>query len=273
MRFSREKRAFILFLTFFLLSVFIITVDYHGNGFFGLMEDAGMVIIKPINQSSQSVIRRISGFFNMFSETERIRQQNNQLRIESQTLAQENAILREKLAAYERMEKMLQFKEYYFYDMIGAQVIGRDPSNWFHSIMIDRGSADQVEVDMGVATYNGLVGKIIQVHPNSSQVVLLLDQGCSVGAMDQRSREIGVVRGGMEDNYCYFDYIAHDADIEINDIVTTSGIGSSIPKGIQVGRIVAIKKEKHDLFQRILVKPEVDFNKLEEVFVVKQIQE
>jgi len=137
-------------------------------------------------------------------------------------------------------------------------------------VIIDRGSTDQVEIDMGVAAYNGLVGKVIRSEQDTSQVLLLLDQGCSVGAMVQRSREIGVIKGGTEGIYCYLDYIAHDADIQINDIVITSGMGSSVPKGIRIGRVVAIKKEKHDLFQRILVKPEVDFNKLEEVFVVKR---
>jgi rod shape-determining protein MreC len=270
---SKEKKAFFLFLSLFLLSALIITVDYHGKGFFGLLEDAGMMIVRPVNQTAQKVIHRIVQFFHAFSEIEDIREENEQLRIKSQSMTQENAILREKLATFERIEKMLQFKEYYSYDMIGAQVIGREPSNWFHSIMIDRGSKDQVEIDMGVATYNGLVGKIIQVQPHTSQVILLLDQGCSIGAMVQRSREMGVIKGVMDGDYCYFDYIAHDADIQMNDIVITSGMGSSVPKGIQIGRIVAIKKEKHDLFQRILVKPEVDFNTLEEVFVLKQPQE
>jgi rod shape-determining protein MreC len=81
---------------------------------------------------------------------------------------------------------------------------------------------------------------------------------------------MGVIKGATEGLYCYLEYIAHDADVQINDMIVTSGMGSSVPKGIRIGRVVAIKKEKHDLFQRILVKPEVDFNKLEEVYVVKR---
>jgi len=269
-RFSKERRAFILFLCLFLLSALIITVDYHGKGFFGLVEDVGMTIFKPVNRVIYKTVNHLIQYFHVFAEIENIRQENEQLRSENQIIAQENAIVKEKLAAYDRLIKMVQFKEYYSYDMIGAQVIGREPSNWFHSVIIDRGNKDQVEIDMGVATYNGLVGKVIRSEQNTSQVLLLLDQGCSVGAMVQRSREIGVIKGGTEGIYCYLDYIAHDADIQTNDIVITSGMGSSVPKGILIGRVVAIKKEKHELFQRILVKPEVDFNKLEEVFVVKR---
>lgn len=268
-RISKERRAFIIFLCLFILSALIITVDYHGKGFFGLIEDVGITIFKPINQAIYQTVNHLANYISLFTEIEKVRQENERLRTENQFLSQESAIAKEKLEAYNRLLKMVQFKEHYSYDMIGAQVIGREPSNWFHSIIVDRGIRDGVEIDMGVATYNGLVGKVINPEQNTSQVLLLLDQGCSIGAMIQRSREIGVVKGGTDGKYCYLDYIAHDADVQINDIVITSGMGSSVPKGIIIGRVLAIKKEKHDLFQRILVKPEVDFNKLEEVFLLK----
>lgn len=269
-RISKERRAFIIFLGLFLLSALIITVDYHGKGFFGLIEDVGITIFKPINQAIYQSVNHFVNYISLFTEIEKVRQENEHLRTENQVLSQENAIAKEKLEAYDRLRKMVQFREYYSYDMIGAQVIGREPSNWFHSIIIDRGIRDDVEVDMGIANYNGLVGKVINPEQNTSQVLLLLDQGCSVGAMIQRSREIGVVKGGTDGNYCYLDYIAHDADVQINDIVITSGMSSSVPKGIIIGRVMAIKKEKHDLFQSILIKPEVNFNKLEEVFILKR---
>jgi len=269
-RISKERRAFIIFLCLFILSALIITVDYHGKGFFGLIEDVGITIFKPINQAIYQTVNHLANYISLFTEIEKVRQENERLRTENQFLSQESAIAKEKLEAYNRLLKMVQFKEHYSYDMIGAQVIGREPSNWFHSIIVDRGIRDGVEIDMGVATYNGLVGKVINPEQNTSQVLLLLDQGCSIGAMIQRSREIGVVKGGTDGKYCYLDYIAHDADVQINDIVITSGMGSSVPKGIIIGRVLAIKKEKHDLFQRILVKPEVDFNKLEEVFLLKK---
>ena len=268
-KFSKERRAFILFLCLSLLSALLITVDYHGKGIIGLLKDIGFLVLKPVNYTVQNTVNRFEKYFQIFTQTESIHQKNWQLQQENRGILHENAILKEKLAAYEQIAKMVQFKEYYNYEMIPAQVIGREPSNWFHSVIIDMGSKDGVEVDMGVATYKGLVGKVIQVGYNTSEVILLIDQGCSVGALIQRTREIGIIKGGTESAYCYLDYIAHDADVQINDIVVTSGMGSSVPKGIIIGRIVAVKKEKHDLFQRILIKPEVDFNKLEEVYIVK----
>lgn len=271
-RISKERRAFLLFLIFFTLSVLMITIDYHGKGVFGFARDMGMTVFKPIAYSTQHLVDWLSSRLQLLYEARKIQEENISLSEQNQWLYQENALLREKLSSYERLEKMVQFRESYLYDMIDAQVIGREPDNWFHSVIIDRGTKDQVDIDMGVANHIGLIGKIIQTEQNASQVLLLLDQSCSVGAMIQRSREIGVIKGSTDGLYCFLEYIAHDADVQVHDMVVTSGMGSSIPKGIQIGRVVAIKKEKHDLFQRILIKPEVDFNKLEEVFVVKQME-
>jgi len=268
-RLSKERKALFLFLGLSLLSALLITIDYHGKGVLGLLKDTGSLVIKPINLTVQNTLNHLTKYYQVFNETENIYESNRQLKQENQELSHENAVLKEKLATYERIAKMVQFKEYYNYEMIPAQVIGREPGNWFHSVIIDMGSKDGIEIDMGVATHKGLVGKVIQVGRNTSEVLLIIDQGCSVGAMVQRPREVGVIKGGTESNYCYLDYVAHDADVQLNDIVVTSGMGSTIPKGIIIGRIVVIRKEKHDLFQRILIKPEVDFNKLEEVFIVK----
>jgi rod shape-determining protein MreC len=266
---SKERKAFFLFLGLSLLSALLITVDYHGKGILGLLKDTGFFIIKPVNLTVQNTLNHLTKYYQIFTDTEGIYEHNWKLEQENRELLYENAVLKEKLTAYERIAKMVQFKEYYNYEMIPAQVIGREPGNWFHSVIIDMGSKDGVEVDMGVATYKGLVGKIIQVERNTSEVLLIIDQGCSVGAMVQRPREVGVIKGSTESSFCYLDYVAHDADIQLNDVVVTSGMGSTIPKGIIIGRIVVIRKEKHELFQRILIKPEVDFNRLEEVFIVK----
>ncbi len=268
-RLSKERKTLFLFLGLSLLSALLITIDYHGKGALGLLKDTGFLALKPINLTVQNTLNHLTKYYQVFTETEGIYENNWQLEKENQELSNENAVLKEKLTAYERIAKMVQFKEYYNYEMAPSQVISREPDNWFHSVIVDIGSKDGIEVDMGVATHKGLVGKVIQLGKNTSEVLLIIDQGCSVGAMVQRSREIGVIKGSAENTYCYLDYIAHDADVQVNDIVITSGMGSTIPKGIIIGRVVAIRKEKHDLFQRILIKPEVDFNKLEEVFLVK----
>lgn len=268
-KYTKEKKAFILFLCLSLFSAFLITVDYHGKGMMGLVKDMGFLVIKPINHFVQNSSKQFVKYFQILAETESIHRKNKQLEQENLELQNENAILKEKLSAYDRIAKMAQFKEYYNYEMIPAQVIGREPDNWFHSVTIDMGSKEGIEVDMGAATHKGLVGKVIQVEKNTSEILLLIDQGCSVGAMVQRSREVGVVKGSIDSSYCYLDYVAHDADVQENDIIVTSGMGSTIPKGIVIGRVAVIRKEKHDLFQRILIKPEVDFNKLEEVYMVR----
>ncbi|KUK98296.1 MAG: Cell shape-determining protein MreC, partial [Atribacteria bacterium 34_868] len=119
-------------------------MDYHGKGVWGLLKDWGAMLLKPINQTTQRIVNYFGKYYQIFKEAESIYQENDQLEKQNLELVQENAILKEKLAAYERIEKMIQFKEYYNYQMIAAQVIGREPGNWFHSVIIDRGSIDGV---------------------------------------------------------------------------------------------------------------------------------
>jgi rod shape-determining protein MreC len=110
---------------------------------------------------------------------------------------------------------------------------------------------------------------VVSVDSHTAKILLILDQRSAVGGMIQRSRDIGVVKGS-ESNYCDMEYLSHDADLKINDMVITSGLGSIFPKGIMIGKIVGVKKENNALFQKVLIRPEVDFTKLEEVFVVKK---
>jgi len=97
-RFSKERRAFIIFLSLFLLSALIITVDYNDRGFFGLIEDAGVTLYKPVNQAIYKTVNNIVDYFHIFTEAEKIREQNEQLWTEIQTISRENAINKEKLA-------------------------------------------------------------------------------------------------------------------------------------------------------------------------------
>lgn len=245
------------------------TIDYHGKLYFKWLESIVLKVFLPFNRGMSLVTTNVKNYLGAIAEFKRIEEENKELREKVEITLQENAILKEKLIAYDRVKELLELKESFSYEMILALVISREPGNWFNSIIIDRGRVDGVEENMAVATYSGLVGRIVSVDSRTAKVLLILDQRSAVGGMIQRSRDIGVVKGS-ESNYCYMEYLSHDADIKINDIIITSGLGSIFPKGIKIGRVVGVEKEKHDLFQKVLIKPEVDFTKLEEVFVVKK---
>lgn len=247
------------------------TIDYHGKMYFNWLESIGLKLFSPINRGISLAADNTKNYLKALAESKAVKEENKELKEKIEIAYQENAVLKEKLIAYDRMKKLLELKESFSYEMIPSLVISREPGNWFNSIIIDKGTADGVKKNMAVATHRGLVGKVVSVDSRTAKILLILDQRSAVGGMIQRSRDIGVVKGS-ESNYCYMEYLSHDADIKINDIVITSGLGSVFPKGIIIGRIAGIKKESHDLFQKVIIRPEVDFTKLEEVFVVKKTE-
>jgi len=268
-KFIYRNNPWLILIILIIITLFIMTVDYHGKMYLKWLESIVLRAFSPINRGISLVMINIKNYFDSIADFQRIEEENKELKEKIESVLHENAILQEKLIAYDRLKKLLELKESFSYEMIPSLVISREPGNWFKSIIINKGKADGIEENMAVATYQGLVGRVISVSSHNSKVLLILDQRSAVGGMVQRSRDIGVIKG-TESNYCYMEYLSQDADVKINDIIITSGFGSVFPKGIRIGRVVVVKKEKHNLFQEVIIKPEVDFTKLEEVFVVKK---
>ena len=264
-----QNKAFMIFIILIIVTIFIMTIDYHGESYFEWAEGLILKTFYPVNRGISILSDNIKNYIRTIAEFKKAEEKNNMLSEKTEILLQENAILKEKLIAYDRLKKLLELRESFSFQMIPAMVISREPGNWFNSIIIDKGSKDGVQKNMAIATYSGLVGKVVSVDSCSSKVLLILDQRSAVGSMIQRSRDIGVMKGSAK-NYCYMEYLSRDADIKIGDLVITSGLGSIFPKGITMGKVIEIKKDSHALFQEVLIKPEVDFTKLEEVFVVKK---
>ena len=199
---------------------------------------------------------------------------------------QENRVLKEELASREnlrglvlelqkenyRLRKMLDFREHSAYELLPSEVIARDPSNWFETITINKGSQHGVKKNMAVVTPEGLVGNILNVSPSSSQVLLLTDSRRAVSAIVMRSREpgdIGIVEGSSGENvYLKFSNLPPEANIQPGDIVISSGLGGIFPKGLVIGTVQETGLDQYGLLQQALVLPSVNFNRLEEVFIV-----
>ena len=158
-----------------------------------------------------------------------------------------------------------------FLGLAAAVVISRDYGTWSNTMIIDAGTNEGVAKDMPVITPSGVVGFISEAYPHSARVQLLTDPRTSIGAIVQRpeSRVSSVVRGnGNVPSEPQFVNIAKDADILEGDTLVTSGFGSIYPKGLYVGTIVSIHQNDNDFVKYAVIRPSVDFSKLEEVFVI-----
>lgn len=151
-----------------------------------------------------------------------------------------------------------------------AEVVATAPSPLFRSVRVNRGSKDGVTLGAAVLSDGGVVGRVAAVAATTADVMLLTDAQSSADAMVQRSRTRVRVRGRGGDAGLHMDaqYLERTADVEPGDVLMTSGLGTTFPKGLIVGRIDAVERRAFGLYQRAQVRPAVDFARLEEVLVL-----
>lgn len=201
-----------------------------------------------------------------------LRERNAELEAEANRLSVENARLVEVERENARLRQLLNFtRTNPWYDYKAASVvghrIGEDTSNLLFSIFIDVGAREGVAVDMPVITDRGLVGRVVSVGPNVSEVLLLIDPASAVNARVQNSRVTGIVRGSL-DGGLIMERMPQGETVSPGDIVLTSGLGGNFPDKLVVGQITEVEQRDSDMFQSAHIRPTVDFGKLEEVMVI-----
>ena len=196
-----------------------------------------------------------------------VRRENMRLKGEIDLLRMESNQYREQLTTHKRLQELLQFRQTINRPVVAAQVIGRDPTGWFKSIVIDKGKRAGLGVNMPVVNACGVVGRIVSASPNYAKVLLVIDQNSAVDCLIQRSRDRGMLKG-WSSGICKLDYVGKSSDVQIEDIVVTSGLGDLFPKGLSVGQVANVSEAPGELFKQIEVSPAVDFSKLEEVLVI-----
>lgn len=205
------------------------------------------------------------------------------LQVENSSLQKELAELTARVAQVGDLERenrefrsMLNFKDRSELKLLPAKVISRDPSNWYSSILIDRGLNDGINTNMPVLTVNGLVGKTIEVTEHNARIILLVDENCKVSGWMRESGQYGIVQGNMlsgtADGLCRMTFVDRSAQVKSNDKVFTSGLGEIFPKGIFIGTVSSVTSSdmatKHGgLYQEVNINPAVDLRRIDEVFV------
>lgn len=153
-----------------------------------------------------------------------------------------------------------------------ASVIGYDTSPSVRSIIIDKGTADGIRVGMPVESSRGLVGIVFRAAPNFSQVALITDNASAIPARLGNSRATGILSGGGLGGPLTMDWVDLKYNLEIGEVVLTSGLGGSFPQDIVVGRVIEVNRSEANLFQQAVVQPATDFENLEIVFVITNFQ-
>ncbi|MBQ4347596.1 MAG: rod shape-determining protein MreC [Firmicutes bacterium] len=197
-------------------------------------------------------------------------------------LKEENARLNaeiDRILLYEeenkRLANLLETKQRFpDYEMEGIGITGRDPGNWQHMFLLDKGEADDIHANMPLITADGLMGRITMSGLTYSKAQTILDTGSSVSAMTARTGDTGIVRGDyalMEEGRCIMEYIDLSVDVQVGDIVITSHLSEIYPAGLTIGTVTEIYTDISGLTKNAIIQPAVDFEHLDTLLVITDV--
>lgn len=166
-----------------------------------------------------------------------------------------------------RLKNSLSFKQKSAFKIIPAKVIARPADNWSAGLIIDKGLAYGIRKGMAAVSYLGLVGRVVETTDSTAKIMLLSDPNLGISSLVQRSRQEGLVCGTLG-NTLLMKYLPEDADIKLQDVIVTSGLNDTYPKGLLIGTVIDIGKEFSGLSRYCLIKPAVNLSNLEEVLIV-----
>lgn len=263
---SRQIKIFFLFgsiLTFILILIASTVGRQELNG-------PQRLALDLIGKGQYVMIRLtggITGIWTNYVGLLHVRDENTRLREELDSFKATNIKYREAVATNVRLSKLLQLKDSLPPPTLTAQIVGRDPSLWFRTIIIDRGSSEGVEKGMPVVTVEGVVGQILDTSPNYSKVLLANDPNSAIDVLVQKNRVQGILKGNGSSGFNLL-YVLKNADVEKGDAIVTSGLGDIFPKGLPVGKVSEVTKSKRGMFQKIDIEPAVDFSQLEYLIII-----
>ena len=264
-------RTLTLALLLVLASLVILAVSIDRPRNLTLPEKFVIEILAPVQKGILTVINGIGGLGRRYILLTETAQENQRLRRELTELKGRMVLFQESHLANQRLRRILEFKERSGLKLAAAEVVGLDPSGWFKTIIVDKGTGHGVTPGMAVVTGEGVVGRTIEVGSNHTKVLLLIDRTSSIDALIQRSRARGILKG-TPSGRCVLEFVIRNADVRVGDLVISSGLAGAFPKGAILGAVTTVElgAEGQGMFQTIEVQPAVDFDRLEEVLLVLQ---
>jgi len=269
-----RQRAPIWLVTLLVANLIIMAVDARdADGRQKVLRIWTQTFASPLQNATSKASGATTGFFQQIWNFRSTAQQNEELKERLTKVEQELNETRQAAAENERLKALLTLNEHSEIKSVPARVIARDPSAWFNTIIINRGSTSGIAINMPVVTGGGIAGRVINVSPWASQVMLITDEkagaGAVVGQLGQ-SGALGSVRGRADLGVALIEmrYVSGLERVEVNDSVTTTGQDGIYPAGLNVGRVVEVKNGTATQAHQILIQPGAQLDHMEEVAVL-----
>jgi len=238
-------------------------------GVFGFLRDPLTGITAWTSARTEAVSDAVSGPRNLAAAREQIAA----LQAENEDLARQVEQLRELQTEAQILGELFgQAADTPEYKRILADVIGQDTNPTMQSIIIDKGADDGVAPGMPVEAARGLVGQVYNATNHASQVVLLTETSSAIPVRLGTTRATGILRGSGRGALPTIDWIDLQYEVEVGELVVTSGLDGKFPQNLVIGRVVDVTRNEAELFQQAVVQPAVDFRTLETLFVVTEFE-
>lgn len=229
--------------------------------------------INPLQKVVYTINDKIKGTLDFFLNFSKIKEENKEL-------TKENIELQNKILEYDtlkdendRLREVLNFKDSKNnYDYIGCDIIGYSGESFSDGYIIDKGENYGLSKGMVVISNKGLVGQVSSTGDNWAIVESLLNENIAVSVMVNSTRDTsGILKGYVTRNNDGLTKVTNlplDSEIKEGDVIVTSGLGQIYPKEIRIGEVTSVESDEIKVMKTAIVKPYVDFNKLEELFVI-----
>ncbi|HSV95528.1 MAG TPA: rod shape-determining protein MreC [Spirochaetota bacterium] len=273
MEFLVRHKSIIAFLAFSLFC--FVSLSIRSSALTFSFEGIGSLALTPFQKGYYSVQRGVHMLWAGFTELGDVREELVRTRDKLQHYEAMAEELGEIKRENDRLRQLLDMQQRVEYQSIPATIISKDPDNWFRTIVINRGSIDGIKVNMPVIAFRGdekaVVGKVIEVRGRISRILPIISTDMKLGALFQENRFPGLCFGyAPSSTLVLMDYISKSATIKFGDVIITSGQGGVFPQGLLVGKVIKTLVTDTSAYQKALVRPIIDFNQVEMVYVIKK---
>lgn len=243
----------------------------------GSLRNTASVVLVPMQKGINEIGHWFSDRYDDLQELRSVMAENEALKAQVEELKTENSVLLQDKYELERLRELYELDQKYSdYEKVGARVIGKEPGNWFHTFVIDKGSDDGIKVDMNVIAGSGLVGRVIDVDSKSATVLSIIDDSSNVSGSVLNTSDNCVVTGDlqlMNENKINFSKLNDEKDqVKSGDKIITSNISDKYLPGILIGYVDEIAYDSNNLTKSGTLIPAVDFMHLDEVLVILELK-
>ncbi len=263
-----KKKPISAIIVIAIIALLVAAIAHFSGGFPDKM--AGN-IFSPIFKVTSKIISPVTRFFDGDS-LDKLQKENEELKLQLDELTIKYKSQEDYIKENERLKDLLNLKEaHYNKEIVTANVIALDWDNFSHTVTINRGSKDGIEVNDAVVSSLGVIGRVSEVSGYTSTVTTLLSPSHAVGVKISRTGDLAVCQGDItlsKDKMLRLDYISGSAELIEGDIIETSGVGGVYPEGLTIGKISKISKDSSGAVSYATVEPTANLSRLYEVLVI-----